>query len=66
MLETCTMKDIIFKKAKSSGQIIGEVLNAVKEWRTLATKLGIAKSEQERFAAVFEKQILSYDRNKEK
>ena len=51
---------------ETAGQIIGEVLNAVMEWRTLATKLGIAKNEQERFAAVFERQILSYDRNKEK
>ena len=42
----------------TAGQIIAEVLNAVMEWRTLATKLEIAKSEQERFAAVFEKQIL--------
>lgn len=41
-------------------QIIGEVLNVVMEWRTLATKLGIAKSEQERFAAVFEGQIILY------
>ncbi len=40
---------------ETAGQIIDEVLNAVKEWRTLATKLGIAKSEQERFAATFEK-----------
>jgi serine/threonine-protein kinase HipA len=51
---------------ETAQQIIGEVLNAVMEWRTLATKLGIAKNEQERFAAVFERQILSYDRNKEK
>lgn len=41
-------------------QIIGEVLNVVMEWRTLATKLGIAKSEQERFAAVFEGKIILY------
>lgn len=40
---------------ETARQIIGEVLNAVKEWRTLASKLGIAKSEQERFAATFEK-----------
>ena len=51
---------------ETAQQIIGEVLNAVMEWRTLATNLGIAKNEQERFAAVFERQILSYDRNKEK
>ena len=37
----------------------GEIkVPVVMEWRTLATKLEIAKSEQERFAAVFEKQIL--------
>lgn len=51
---------------ETTQQIIGGVLNAVMEWRTLAAKLGIAKNEQERFAAVFERQILSYDRNKEK
>ena len=39
---------------QTAQQIISEVLNAVKEWRTLATRLGIAKSEQERFAAVLE------------
>lgn len=43
---------------QSAQQIISEVLNAVKEWQSLATRLGIAKSEQERFAAVFERQIL--------
>ena len=42
---------------QSAQQIISEVLNAIKEWRSLATRLGIAKSEQERFAAVFERQI---------
>ena len=40
-------------------QIISEVLNAVKEWRALATKFGIAKSEQERFSSVFDRQNLS-------
>ena len=39
-------------------QIISEVLNAVKKWRLLATRLGIATSEQERFASVFERQII--------
>lgn len=43
-------------------QIISEVSDAVKEWRLLATRLGIAKSEQERFAVVFERQVTSYDR----
>ena len=42
-------------------QIISEVLNAVQEWRLLATHLGIAKNEQERFVAVFERQIVSYN-----
>ena len=46
---------------QSAQQIISEVLNAVKEWRSLATRLGIAKSEQERFAAVFERQIHLYN-----
>ena len=38
---------------------ISEVLNAVKEWRALVTKLGIAKSDQERFSSVFDRQNLS-------
>ena len=42
-------------------QIISEVLNAVKKWRLLATRLGIMKSEQERFATVFERQIHLYN-----
>lgn len=46
---------------QSAQQIISEVLNAVKEWQSLATRLGIAKSEQERFAAVFERQIHLYN-----
>ena len=35
-----------------------EVMDAVKEWRTLTMRLSIAKSEQERFASVFERRIL--------
>ena len=46
---------------QSAQQIINEVLNAVKEWRLLATRLGIVKSEQERFATVFERQIHLYN-----
>ena len=42
---------------QSAQQIISEVLNAVKKWRLLATRLGIVKSEQERFAAAFQKGI---------
>ena len=40
-------------------QIISKVLNAVKEWRALVTKLGIAESDQERFSSVFDRQNLS-------
>ena len=40
---------------ETARQIIGEVLNAVKEWRALATRLGLVKSEQERFVAVLER-----------
>ena len=47
---------------QSAQQIISEVQNAVKEWQSLATRLGIAKSEQERFVVVFERQVTSYDR----
>ncbi|WP_308763762.1 type II toxin-antitoxin system HipA family toxin [uncultured Bacteroides sp.] len=43
-------------------QIISEVLNTVKYWQSLATRLGIAKNEQERFVVVFERQVTSYDR----
>ena len=40
-------------------EIISEVLDTVKGWRRLATRLGIAKSEQERFSSVFNRQNLS-------
>ena len=40
---------------ETAGQIIIEVLNAVRDWRVLATRLAISKGEQERFAAVFER-----------
>ena len=46
---------------QSAQQIISEVLNAVKEWRLLATRLGIAKSEQERFLPIFERQLQLYN-----
>lgn len=47
---------------ETAGQIIIGVLNAIRE----ATRFAISKCEQERFAVVFERQILFYDRNKEK
>lgn len=46
---------------QSAQQIISEVLNAVKEWQLLATRLGIAKSEQERFLPIFEHQLQLYN-----
>ena len=42
-------------------QIISEVLNAVKEWRLFATRLGIAKNEQDRFLPIFERQLQLYN-----
>jgi serine/threonine-protein kinase HipA len=38
-------------------QIISEVTTAVKEWRALATKLGIAKREMDMFSKVFDKRV---------
>lgn len=46
---------------ETAWQIIGEVLTVVKKWRELATQLGLAKNVQDRFAAVFERQVISYD-----
>ena len=45
-------------------EIIGEVLDAVKGWRRLATRLGIAKSEQERFSSVFDRQLIDINHKK--
>lgn len=42
---------------QSAQQIISEIQNAVKEWLLLATQIGVVKSEQERFDAVFERQM---------
>ena len=44
---------------QTARQIISEVMDAVKEWRTLTMRLSIAKSEQERFSSVFNRQNLS-------
>ncbi len=38
-------------------QIISEVLNAIKNWRSMANQLGISKTEQDMFSAIFERQI---------
>lgn len=53
LLDSC--EEYILPK-ETAWQIIAEVLDAVKEWRALATRLVLAKSEQDRFAAVFERQ----------
>lgn len=53
LLDSC--EEYILPK-EIAWQIIAEVLDAVKEWRALATRLVLAKSEQDRFAAVFERQ----------
>ena len=47
-------------------QIISEVLAAVMEWRSLVTRLGIAKSEQERFVAAFERKFGLYNESEVK
>lgn len=42
-------------------QIIGEVLVAVKDWQILATRLGIAKNEQNQFSTIFERNLGIYN-----
>ena len=41
-------------------QIIAEVLTAIKDWRSLAIRLGTVKREQDQFSATFERQIRLY------
>ena len=38
-------------------QIVDEVLDAIEGWQSLAARLGIVKSEQERFASIFESKL---------
>ena len=40
--------------------IINEVMEAVKDWRTLVTKLGIAKREMSLFEDVFDSRCFQY------
>lgn len=44
---------------ETATKIINEVRNAVKSWRTLATRLGIAKREMESFAQKFDNSVNS-------
>ncbi len=46
---------------QAARQIISEVFDVVKDWRSLARRLGITKSEQAQFADVFERQSGLYD-----
>lgn len=39
---------------KTAEQIISEIANVVKEWRELATRLGISKREMEMFSEVLD------------
>lgn len=43
-----------------AAQIISEVATAVKDWRVLATKLGVANSEMEMFGAIFNDRIKDF------
>ena len=40
---------------KTAEKIISEVIEVVKGWRELATRLGLSKREMEMFAGVFER-----------
>jgi len=54
LLEAC--EEYMLDK-KVSADIIQEVVNAVKSWKTLANRLQIPKSEMDRFSARFDKII---------
>ena len=41
-------------KRKTAEQIISEIANVVKEWRELATRLGISTREMEMFSGVLD------------
>lgn len=45
---------------QTATQIINEVLAAIKDWRSSAIRLGIAKREQDQFTATFERQFGLY------
>lgn len=43
---------------KTAEKIVSEVVEAVKGWRELATRLGISKKEVEMFSGVFDERVL--------
>lgn len=56
LLDACEEYMLSCKVAKL---IISEVINIVKDWRALATKLGVSKREMEMFSSVFNNRILN-------
>ena len=54
LFDSCDEYMLTFEVAKG---IIDEVVAAVKEWRTLANRLGIAKREMSLFEGVFDSRI---------
>lgn len=54
LLDAC--KDYMLNRSTAE-KIISEVIEAIKGWRELATRLGISKREMEMFSGVFDKQF---------
>lgn len=54
LLDACESYMLNFKSAK---KIVSEVIDAVKNWRELAIRLGLSKREMEMFAGVLERRI---------
>lgn len=54
LLDACESYMLNFKTAK---KIVSEVIDAVKNWRELAIRLGLSKREMEMFAGVLERRI---------
>lgn len=52
LLDAC--EDYMLNR-KTAEKIISEVIEVVKGWRELATRLGLSKREMEMFAGVFER-----------
>ena len=56
LLDSCDEYMLTSEVAK---EIIGEVVTAVKDWRTLANKLGVTKREMNLFEGVFDTRTIS-------
>ena len=54
MLDSC--EEYMLQKHIAQ-QIISEVLNTVKQWQSLANRLGIIKTEQKMFYTIFERRL---------